>query len=88
MCSDYYAIPKEALTAENFEKGELKWFQKESEAQYFENIKTEAKNVADYRCRQICITGASSPMTNILIMELLQISLQSRKDGMVRLITY
>lgn len=83
ICYDYYGVPREVLSAENFTKSEIEWFRQRTESQYFENIRLEAKSRIEYRARQVCITGASSPVAEIVIMELLQLEQQNREKGLV-----
>lgn len=83
ICYDFYGIPRDVLAASHFNRKEIHWFKNQTESQFYEDIKLDAKKKTKYRSRQICITGASSQAAEILIMELLQIEKQSRKDGLV-----
>lgn len=88
LCRDYYGLPKELLAGGEFEKEEMDWFRKRTESEYFEDVRKSTKDRIEYRCRQVCITGAASPMSEILLMELFQLKVQHRKDGMVGLLNF
>ena len=83
ICYDYYGISKEIIGGQGFKESEMKWFRNRTEEEYYKDIKLEAKKKREYKSRQICITGASSFVAEVLIMEILQLRVQSRKDGLV-----
>lgn len=83
LCYDYYGIPRGVLAADEFSNKEMNWFKTRTESEYFEDIKLEAAARREYKSRQVCITGASSQITEILIMEILKIHGQSREGGLV-----
>ncbi|KAK6617563.1 hypothetical protein RUM44_005151 [Polyplax serrata] len=82
LCYDYYGIPRGVLAADEFSNKEMNWFKTRTESEYFEDIKLEAAARREYKSRQVCITGASSQITEILIMEILKIHGQSREGGL------